>query len=265
MVKGGWLPGVGAVTGCTVGAILSIMVIVEQMTGDTGDICRHQVVGKVRLFPIFGGVTYRTIFAKAPKVRVILRMARETSHRRILRIIGFVAVFALSLEMLAHEREIRQIVVEDGFFPVHRRMADGAIRAEAAVVCIILKVAARAIFGGILKIGDAAGVLMTCYAACFGVFARERKTCLGMVEICAISLNTIVTGYAIFTISSDMRLRKVRIYALMAFAARSLLKNRDALRMAIGTFKRTSIGSYLMGRERKADQIMWKIRKRKHG
>ena len=75
MVKGSRCPRIGGVTGCTVGTILSIVVIVEQMTGDTSYICRHQVVGEVRLVPILRGVAEGAIFAKAPDMRVILSMA----------------------------------------------------------------------------------------------------------------------------------------------------------------------------------------------
>ncbi len=259
MVEGGGLPGVGGVAGGTIGAIFPVVVIVEQMTGDTGRCRGHQVMGEVRLVPILSGVAERAVFAKTSKVSVILYVTRETIHGGILRVVGPVAVFAGGFEMFALEREIGQVMVESGIFPINRRVADFTVCAKAPFVCIILKMAASAIFRGVFKIGDAAGVLMALRTTGFSVFADQFKTGLGVVKVSAVGLDTVVAGKTIFAIRRNMRLHEIGIDILMALAACSLLKKGDALCVAVGTRKGGQICLDLMGCQRKADQLMREI------
>ena len=256
VVKGCWFPCIGAVASGAVGAILPTVLIVEQMAGDALRCCNDKVVFKVGWFPAFCCMAEGAIFAKAPNMSVIFHVARVAIYRGILRVIGGMTIFAFGIQMLAFEREVRQIVIKCRGLPTCGGVANRTICSKFLLVCIIFQVAASTIFGRVLKIFDAAGVLMAFNTTLFGVLACEREASLIVVKICTVAFDAIVAGETILVIRRNMRLCEASIQFLMAFAARILCKRGDALRMAVCAIKGSAIGFDLMGCQREADQLM---------
>ena len=77
---------------------------------------------------------------------VVLFVAADAGARRVL-VVGtlLVAVDALRVDMLSREREARLLVVELRLFPVVLGVAVGALRAQRALVHVILAVATQRI------------------------------------------------------------------------------------------------------------------------
>jgi hypothetical protein len=88
----------------------------------------------------FGAVAAQGAFVRVVGVMTICALLRDT-----LEDIVDVALGALDVRMFAHQLEDGLVVVEMDLFPIIRRVALGAIRAQLAFVCVILAVTVHAL------------------------------------------------------------------------------------------------------------------------
>ena len=108
------------------------------LAGETED--RLSVV-EGGLFPVVRKMAFGAVVAQGAFVRVIAVMTIGALLRETLEDIIDVALGALDVHMLAYQLEDGLIVVEMDLFPIIRRVAFGAVRAQLAFVCVILAVA----------------------------------------------------------------------------------------------------------------------------
>ena len=90
-------------------------------------------------------VTLRTVRAECAIVMVVLLMAAHTILRRAFEDVVDVAGGTRHADVRASQLERRQVVIEGHIAPAGRRVALRAVRAERAVVMIVLLMAAHTI------------------------------------------------------------------------------------------------------------------------
>ena len=104
------------------------------------------------IVPARGLVTQIAFLTESTLVLVILLVAGKTFRRRSLWIIGRVTILAGDINVLAFQFERGQVVVERGGSPRVQRVTLGTVRAEAALMRIILLVTGETIPRGGLQI-----------------------------------------------------------------------------------------------------------------
>jgi hypothetical protein len=97
------------------------------------------------LVPVVRHVAFGAVAAQGALVRVVAVVTICALLRDTLEDIVDVALGALDVHMFAHQLEDGLVMVEMDLFPIIRRVASGAIRAQLAFVCVILAVTVHAL------------------------------------------------------------------------------------------------------------------------
>ncbi len=132
---------------------------------------RVAVVVEQNAIPRLGVVAGLTFFAKAAFVLVVCSVTRHARHGRVLEDIALVAILALRFGVLVFKFEIRRVMVELRFFPVELGMAVRALRAQLALVLVVLPVARNA---GALRAAVRLACCVTFAAFRFRVLTLEQ-------------------------------------------------------------------------------------------
>ena len=143
------------------------------------DISGIRIVIEPDSAPGLGVVAGLALFAIAPLVLVVLAMARPAGHRRVLEGVVLVAILAFGLGMFVFEPEVGLVVIKLRFLPVGFRVAVRALRAQLALVFIILLVTGDT---GRLRTSVLASGAVALTALRIGVFPFEQVIRLPMVE-----------------------------------------------------------------------------------
>ena len=133
---------------------------------------RIAIVIEARVIPTQWAVTITAFVAATPVVGVILGMASVAGCRRVDECVVGMAVPASRTEVLADQRVARYFVIELDLQPAVRRMTVAALRAEPAVVSIVVFVAGEAV-GGCVAMSLFG--LMAIAAPVVRVFAQQRE------------------------------------------------------------------------------------------
>ena len=163
-------PCIGGVTGLASSSEVTLVVVVFQVTGNTGDI--HLVVERILavavtagqlgmvavqgesrvtrmielgVFPAGRRVAITAFLSTATVVGVILGVAVEAGRWRRLERLVFVATGALGFRVLPDQREAGRVVIELHVGPGDSRMAVGALRTHGIAVHVVRFVAGKAV------------------------------------------------------------------------------------------------------------------------
>ena len=137
-------------------------------------------------------------------------------------------------------------------------MALGAVRAERAIVLIVLAMAIDAGWRGLFEISHGADVGVTASAVYFAVFTAERER-EAIVIKAREPINAVVTSKAILSKIGDVPRNEIGLIVTMARFAPRPIERADVIAVAIGTGKRLPVRSMLVRGERERQSIMWKV------
>ena len=104
------------------------------------------------------------------KIRV--GMTGGALGRQPCKLTGCMAIFTKHFKVRPGQREVAQVVIEGGFFPVNRGVAGSTIRAEASVMLIVLAMAGITVSGRALE----NVVLVTPFTTHPGMFAFQLES-----------------------------------------------------------------------------------------
>ena len=149
-----------------------------------------------------------------------------------------VATFASHIAMRARQREGTARVIKNGVPPIGWCVTGRTVRAKAAIVLIILRVAGITIRGRGCEIRRGASARVTMYTSHLRMFSVQAEGKIIMRESFSKTVGTIVTGQTIGAKIESMRLREDSIHLLMTSLTGQWIKDGDALRVTIRADKR---------------------------
>ena len=132
-------------------------------------------------------------------------------------------------------------MIKGGGGPTRASMAGAAIRAELAIVGIILLVAGGTILACRFEVGNRPGAGVAPATGHPGVFSGQLEGDSAVVEFMAISINPIVTAQAIVRVDLEVGLHEISIDLLVTGSADGLVKLAVAIYMTGVTSKRGAI------------------------
>ena len=156
VVKVRIIPIICVVTGRAVGTKLAVMLVVARVAGIA--IVAEQGVIHAGIFPIGGSMTSRAVRPEAAIMFIVLPVAGIAVGGRPRKDIVLVAVFATRFGVFALQLERGQVVIELGGSPRFGGVTHRAVRTEAAVVRVILRVARETVRGRGGKVGGGAHI-----------------------------------------------------------------------------------------------------------